>query len=102
MLFPFSNDWKNLCNSIVGVKPNAASHHSIFDGLFKGGSRNAVMSKIAQKVVKLLISKFSRTKDEFDWTTNYLKSARLGIVGCIPDDDGDVTCRTITRHALCV
>jgi hypothetical protein len=51
---------------IGGVKPNAASHHSIFDGLFKGGSRNAVMSKIAQKVVKLLLSKFYHTKDEFD------------------------------------
>ena len=39
-----------------GVKPNAASYHSVMGGLFEEGSRS-VMNKIAQRVEKLLRAK---------------------------------------------
>lgn len=37
-----------------GVKPNAASYHSVIGRLYKGRSSHAVMNKIAQKVEDLL------------------------------------------------
>jgi len=37
-----------------GVKPNAASYHSVIGRLYKGRSTHVVMNKIAQKVEDLL------------------------------------------------
>ncbi|PNY13635.1 pentatricopeptide repeat-containing protein, partial [Trifolium pratense] len=39
-----------------GVKPNAASYHSVIGRLYKGGSTSVVMNKIALKVEELVLA----------------------------------------------